>query len=81
MPPGVESGQHLAIVTAEFLYDVLIVEIPGIPVQETALPSTNPLEMQEYGRIDERILRREIMDPLVSCRRSQNIHVQGDDLR
>ena len=34
---GVKPGQELAVVTTKFIYDVLTVEILGVPVQKTAL--------------------------------------------
>ena len=45
----VELGQELAVVTAKFVNDVLIIEILGVSVQETALLSTSPLEMGKNG--------------------------------
>ena len=62
---GIESGQQLAVVTFELLNDHLVVEIPGIPVQEAAPRCGSLFEMRKNGGIDERILRREAMGTLV----------------
>ena len=79
--PGVESRQQLAVVAFQLLYDRLVVEIPGVPVQEAAPRRASPFEMRENGGIYERVLRCETMGTLVLRRGAQHGGIEWNHFR
>src|SRR6266581_733461 len=71
----IESWNHLTVISIEFVYDIWIIEVFRVPIEETTDWWLVLTEMCNHSSVYERIIWR-----FMSCCFSQNINGERNDL-